>query len=59
MSLPIRIMRFRRRMFSIMGNVSTAGKITYLPIYMLMFVEKKKIKGELIYKLDLSALQGE
>ena len=41
------------------GNVSTAGKITYLPIYMLMFVEKKKIEGDLIYKLDLSALQGE
>lgn len=41
------------------GNVSTAGKITYLPIYMLMFVEKKKLEGDLIYKLDLSALQGE
>ena len=40
------------------GNVSTIGKVAYLPIYMLMFVEHKKIGGDLIYKLDLSVLQG-
>ncbi|MDO5436249.1 MAG: AAA family ATPase [Clostridia bacterium] len=41
------------------GNVSTAGKVTYLPIYMLMFVERKKAEEKLVYKLDLSVLQGE
>lgn len=41
------------------GNVSTSGKITYLPIYMLMFVERQKMEGDLIYKLDLGVLQGE
>lgn len=41
------------------GNVSTAEKITYLPIYMIMFVERKRIDGSLIYKPDFSVLQGE
>lgn len=41
------------------GNVSTSEKITYLPIYMLMFVERQRIEGDLIYKLDLGVLQGE
>lgn len=39
------------------GKVSVANKITYYPIYMLMFVEKKKVQDSLIYKLDLSVLQ--
>lgn len=39
------------------GNVSTAGKVAYLPIYMLMFVEKEKSEAEMIYRIDLSALQ--
>ena len=39
------------------GNVNTDGKIAYLPIYMLMFIEQKKPEGDMIYKLDLSALQ--
>ena len=41
------------------GNVSISEKITYLPIYMLMFVERQKMEGDLIYKLDLGVLQGE
>lgn len=41
------------------GNVSTSEKITYLPIYMLMFVERQKMEGDLIYKLYLGVLQGE
>ena len=41
------------------GNVSTAEKLVYLPIYMLMFVEHKKLEGDLIYKPDFSVLQGE
>lgn len=39
------------------GNVSTAGKVTYYPIYMLMFVHKEDEQGDMIYRLDLSALK--
>lgn len=39
------------------GNVISEGKVTYYPIYMLMFIQNKKLSGELVYKLDLSALQ--
>ncbi len=34
-------------------NVSTSGKIIYLPIYMLMFLEASNNSGKLVYKLDL------
>ena len=37
-------------------NIITQEKITYLPIYMLGFLEKEKIE-EYIYSIDLSALQ--
>ena len=33
-------------------NVSQSGRLKYLPIYMLMFIQKKDIEG-LIYKVDL------
>ena len=39
------------------GNVSTKGKITYYPIYMLMFVQKINEPYEMIYKIDLSDLK--
>lgn len=39
------------------GNVSMSGKIVYYPVYMLMFVERKGLKSDLIYKLDLEALK--
>lgn len=39
------------------GNVSVSDKISYYPIYMLMFVENKKAEEQLFYKLDLSVLQ--
>ena len=39
------------------GNVSTKEKIAYLPIYMLMFVQKINEPDEMIYKIDLSTLQ--
>lgn len=38
------------------ANVRVVGRIIYLPMYMLMFIVKEKIPGELIYKLDISAL---
>ena len=38
-------------------NVGQAGKITYYPIYMLMFVEKQDQSGDLIYTIDLGPLQ--
>lgn len=37
------------------GNISTADKIVYYPIYMLMFLKKKELDA-LIYNPDLSAL---
>lgn len=39
------------------SNVSTVGKVTYYPIYMLMFVEKGAVQEDMLYQLDLSALQ--
>lgn len=39
------------------ANVRVVGRIIYLPMYMLMFIVKEKIPGELIYKLDISALR--
>lgn len=38
-------------------NVSQAGKITYYPIYMLMFVRKQDQRGDLIYTIDMGPLQ--
>ena len=38
-------------------NVRVDGRIVYLPIYMLMFLQKKELPESLIYKLDLSGLQ--
>ena len=37
-------------------NISSLGKVTYLPIYMIEFLEKEKIE-EYIYSIDLSVLQ--
>ena len=37
-------------------NITCSDKITYLPIYMIGFLEKEKIE-EYIYSIDLSALQ--
>ena len=39
------------------GNIEQADRITYFPIYMLMFLQKKELPESLIYKLDLSGLQ--
>lgn len=40
------------------GNVSTDGKITYYPIYMLMFVQKSRMMEEdLVYRIDLDGLR--
>ena len=38
-------------------NIRVDGRIVYLPIYMLMFLQKEQIPESLIYKLDLSGLQ--
>ena len=37
------------------GNVSVDGKVVYMSIYMLMFLEKKQAVN-VTYKLDLSDL---
>lgn len=41
---------------NIVENISSQEKITYLPIYLIGFLEKEKIE-EYIYSIDLSALQ--
>lgn len=38
-------------------NVSRTGKITYYPIYMLMFVEKQDQSRDMVYTIDLGPLQ--
>ena len=38
-------------------NVRTDGRVVYLPIYMLMFLQKEQIPESMIYKPDLSGLQ--
>ena len=39
-------------------NVKTVGKITYYPIYMLMFLERDRLEEKMIYKIDLEGLKG-
>lgn len=39
------------------GNVSTSKKVTYYPIYMLMFLQKEKQQDDMIYRLDLDILK--
>ena len=38
------------------GNVKVVDKVTYVPIYMLMFMEKE-VKVDVKYKVDLSDLK--
>ena len=38
------------------GNVEPAGKITYYPIYMLMFLQKKELPEEIFFDADFSDL---
>lgn len=38
------------------GNVKVVGKVPYVPIYMLMFLEKE-VKVDVEYKVDLSDLK--
>lgn len=37
-------------------NISSIGKITYMPIYMVMFIDNPKI-SDIIYEVDLTGLQ--
>ena len=36
------------------GNVEVMGKVTYLPIYMLMFLQKKELPNEILFNSDFS-----
>ena len=38
-------------------NVRADGRVVYLPIYMLMFLQKEQLPESMIYKPDLSGLQ--
>lgn len=38
------------------SNVSTAGKVTYVPVYMAMFIQKPTINDDVIYVPDCSSL---
>ena len=39
------------------GNVTVQDRIVYLPVYMMMFLQKKALPEELIYTVDLTGLQ--
>lgn len=38
------------------GNVAREGNVTYLPLYMTMFLQAKQIQSGSVYEVDLSAL---
>lgn len=38
------------------SNVKKQGKLVYLPVYMVMFLCREKIKSDLTYEVDLSGL---
>ena len=38
------------------GNIEVEGKITYFPIYMLMFLRKKELPKEILFNSDFSDL---
>lgn len=40
------------------GNVECAGKVTYYPIYMLMFLQKKELPAEIMFDADFSDLNS-
>jgi len=47
---------FKRGMVFCDGNLSVQVTVTYLPIYMLMFLKNNSKDNELVYKLDLSGI---
>ena len=38
------------------SNVERAGRLTYFPIYMLMFLQKKELPEEVLFEADFSDL---
>lgn len=38
------------------GNLSMQGSLTYLPVYMLMFLKNNRSDNNLVYKLDLGGI---
>lgn len=38
------------------GNIEAADKVTYYPIYMLMFLQKKELPAEILFDSDFSDL---
>ena len=40
------------------GNIEVADKITYFPIYMLMFLHKKELPEEIMFNSDFSDLNS-
>ena len=38
------------------GNVENKGKVTYFPIYMLMFLQKNEMTSEIVFNTDFSDL---
>ena len=38
------------------GNIETVGKVTYFPIYMLMFLQKKELPEDILFETDFSDL---
>lgn len=40
------------------GNIECDGKVTYYPIYMLMFLQKKELPNEIMFETDFSDLNS-
>ena len=40
------------------GNIECDGKVTYYPIYMLMFLQKKELPSEIMFDSDFSDLNS-
>ena len=38
------------------GNVKRSGSVTYIPLYMIMFIQQEKLPKQLIYEPNLSVL---
>lgn len=40
------------------GNMAKEGKVTYLPLYMAMFIQPAKLPEQATFEVDLSALNA-
>ncbi len=39
------------------GNIEVRGNVVYYPIYMMMFLQREPVSGDMIYRINLEGLQ--